>query len=496
VGNQHADITNSLLAGRYRLGRVVGRGGMADVRSAYDELAGRTVAVKLFRTDLDQPESAARREAEGRIARELEHPGLVKVYETSFDGDRAFLVMELVLGSTLEELSAEGPLPLTQTADLGAQLADTLASVHAAGIVHRDVKPSNVLLASAGRGCWRTKLTDFGISRKLDATRLTSTGLLVGTARYLSPEQAAGEPAGFASDVYALGLVLLECVTGKKSYPGNIVETTVARLTRPPDIPATLGPLGELLTRMTARQPADRPAMAEVATRLRALADGDVTLTRPVAAARPFPAAAQPALAAQARRLPTLPVRRGLVAAAAAVALVLSGWGLLGGEPVDQATASDDDSAKVNDMKSLDPPADAPSAQADPPASLPGSGSGVQKPAGNRLDGPRHGSGGQGAGGPGGDAKDGRGTKDGSKNRGDRKDRGGEDRSDRKDRGGKKDRGSDDGPRSSKPINRTDKPNKPNGSGSDKPAKGGDRDDKGSNGKGGDNGKGAGKDKR
>lgn len=337
MAKQHTEVTNTLLAGRYRLGRVIGRGGMADVRSAYDELAGRTVAVKLFRTDLDEPESAARRQAEGRIARELVHPGLVRVYDTSFEGERAFLVMELVLGSTLEELAADGPLPLSQVADLGSQLADTLASVHAAEIVHRDVKPSNVLLASAGRGRWRTKLTDFGISRKIDATRLTSTGLLVGTARYLSPEQAAGEDVGVASDVYSLGLVLLECLTGEKPYPGNIIETTVARLTRPPEIPASLGPVAELLCRMTAREPTARPAMVEVASRLRSLAELDETAVGglPVEAMR---AAEEPPLASATGRAAR--TRHTLVGAAAALALVGSLIGVLGNDPPSNATAS------------------------------------------------------------------------------------------------------------------------------------------------------------
>jgi serine/threonine protein kinase len=364
VGSTHTDVTGTLLAGRYRLGRVLGRGGMSEVRSAFDELAGRTVAVKLFRTDLDEPGLDERRESEWRIAEKIQHPGVVRVHAAASHGGRSFLVMELVLGSTLEELAADGPIAPDVVADLGAQLADTLAAVHEAGVIHRDVKPSNVLLASAGRGRWQTKLTDFGISRHVDGTRLTSTGLLVGTARYLSPEQAAGEPAGLPSDVFSLGLVLLECLTGTKSFPGSLVETTVARLTRPPDIPERLGSFGELLSAMTARRPEDRPTMAQAAAALHVLAARPDPLAVP-ARATSSPTVITPAPVAptgQAQPAARRRVRRSLVGAAAALALGVSLTGLLGNDPADRATASsvptagDGNDAKAGAEPSLTPP--------------------------------------------------------------------------------------------------------------------------------------------
>lgn len=262
--------TPALLAGRYELGPVIGTGGMARVHRATDTLLGRPVAVKLFRLDSD-PMHAARIQNEARTLASVQHPGLVAVFDAGTwsreDGaDVPYLIMELVDGPTLAECCLDGSLPPDEGSRIGAELADALGHVHACGIVHRDVKPANILLD----GSRRPKLTDFGIARIVDNARYTQTGLTVGTAAYLSPEQVRGQDVGAPSDVYSLGLVLLEVLTGRREYDGNSVETALARLERPPQVPEGLGePLQTLLTRMTASDPQQRPTAAEVAAALR-----------------------------------------------------------------------------------------------------------------------------------------------------------------------------------------------------------------------------------
>jgi serine/threonine protein kinase len=167
-------------------------------------------------------------------------------------------------------------MPSHQVAEIGARLADALAYVHGEGLIHRDVKPANVLLGHDGR----VRLTDFGIARLVDAAKVTATGLTVGTASYLSPEQVTAEPVGTAADVYSLGLVLLECLTGKREYPGSAVEVALARLSRPPHVPPDLADgWPGLLTAMTDRDPAQRPICAEVAEDLHAIAAGGQATT-------------------------------------------------------------------------------------------------------------------------------------------------------------------------------------------------------------------------
>jgi serine/threonine protein kinase len=167
-------------------------------------------------------------------------------------------------------------MPSERVAEIGAWLADALAYVHGEALIHRDVKPANVLLGQDGR----VRLTDFGIARLVDAAKVTATGLTVGTASYLSPEQVTAEPVGTAADVYSLGLVLLECLTGKREYPGSAVEVALARLSRPPHVPSDL-PAGwpGLLTAMTDRDPARRPTCAQVAADLHAIASGGQATT-------------------------------------------------------------------------------------------------------------------------------------------------------------------------------------------------------------------------
>jgi eukaryotic-like serine/threonine-protein kinase len=268
---------------RYELGDVLGRGGAATVYRALDRHTGRHVAIKLYEIALstgDRPQHQAELSALVR----LRHPGLARLYDTGIHRDCVFLVMQLIDGEPLSQRIERGPLPVATVVELGWQLASTLAYVHARGVIHRDVKPGNVLVDATDR-CF---LTDFGVSRLVDATRCTVSGMALGTPAFLAPEQVRGQRLGPAIDIYALGLVLLEALTGTKEYPGGAVESAVARLHRPPHIPPTLpARLRFLLRAMTVDDPAVRPDAATVASRLRALRDGDRTVETPTV--RPGP---------------------------------------------------------------------------------------------------------------------------------------------------------------------------------------------------------------
>ncbi|WP_159798299.1 serine/threonine-protein kinase [Puerhibacterium puerhi] len=310
----------TVLAGRYELGARLGQGGMADVYRGIDRVLGRPVAVKVLRDSAADESDRARFVVEARTLARLSHPGLVTVLDAGIGCaaedaaarplatpvDQPFLVMELVDGPTLAQVLADGPLDPAEVRSVGVRLADALAYVHSQGVVHRDVKPGNVLL-DADRS---VKLTDFGIVRLLDDNaRHTRTGQTIGTAAYLAPEQVTGGAVTSATDVYALGLLLLEAVTGSRVYPGPTLESALARLHRPPEIPQTLPAAWQLLLdRMTAIDPRARPSATEVADQLRAAPTGS-----------PAPAAS-PALAVDsARETPTaalsVPPRRTPAAA-------------------------------------------------------------------------------------------------------------------------------------------------------------------------------------
>ncbi|MFK4118907.1 protein kinase [Streptomyces longwoodensis] len=266
---QSAWCSERVLGGRYRLDALIGSGGAADVHRAFDDRLKRPVAVKIFRTgtDLDMEE---RFHNEAVILARLHHPGLVTVYDAGRHQGTAFLVMQLIEGPTLKDRIAAGPLSPAETATLGAGLAHALDHAHAAGIVHRDVKPSNIILDRSGR----PHLTDFGISRLLDSTSRTATGALIGTAAYLAPEQVLGRPVGPAADVYALGLVLLECLTSRLEYDGVPLESAIARLHREPVLPDGLpDELASLIREMTDLDECNRPSAHACARRLAALAD-------------------------------------------------------------------------------------------------------------------------------------------------------------------------------------------------------------------------------
>jgi tRNA A-37 threonylcarbamoyl transferase component Bud32 len=248
-----------LLAGRYEVGRLIGSGGTARVYRAYDLRLTREVAVKIYDRDvvaLDQ----RRRLREMSIQGSITHPGVVALLDSGTDHGRTYLVMQLVEGENLAERLLGGPMPAAEVTALADGLAEALAHVHALRVVHRDLKPANVFLSADG-----PLIGDFGIAHALDTTHITGTGVVPGTAAYLAPEQVGGEPAGPPADVYALGLILLECATGRREYPGTMIEAAMARLTRPPRVPEDLPPsLAHTLRRMTQREPADRPTAAEV----------------------------------------------------------------------------------------------------------------------------------------------------------------------------------------------------------------------------------------
>jgi serine/threonine protein kinase len=309
-----------VVAGRYRLDRLVGRGGTAEVWQATDTSLGRTVALKLVTAPHDA--SAVRAADEARTLAQLSHPSLVQVYDAGTDDEgRPWVVMEFVQGDTLADAMRRGPLPVARVAEVGAAVAEGLAHVHARGLLHRDVKPANVLLGRDGT----VKLTDFGIARLVDAAKVTSTGLMVGTASYLAPEQVSGEPVGPAVDVYALGLVLLEALTGIREYDGPAVEAAMARLHRDPTLPASLPPgFAPVIAALTAREPADRPTAAEAARALRGLQVGDATTVL----APPRPAARTTALPSPAAPAPARSRTGWWVAAAAVVVLGLGAGGV------------------------------------------------------------------------------------------------------------------------------------------------------------------------
>ncbi|MFC8535330.1 protein kinase [Streptomyces sp. NPDC057249] len=307
----HAEV----LSGRYRLDEPLGSGGAADVHRGFDLRMRRPVAVKVFRTDtsLDAEESWR---GEAEILARLHHPGLVTAFDAGHHDGRAFLVMQLIEGTTLKNHIAEGPLSPDAAAALGAGLAEALAHAHEAGIVHRDVKPSNILLDSAHR----PYLADFGISRPLDATTRTVADTLVGTAAYLSPEQVLGRPVGRPADIYALGLVLLECLTGRLEYGGGPVEAAIARLHRPPALPLDAPEeFRALLGRMTAKEDEARPTARDCARALTEMA-GDVEPTSTPASVPPPRAGDDDARPARGRTA----MAGGGVALAAVAAVVLA----------------------------------------------------------------------------------------------------------------------------------------------------------------------------
>ncbi|MFD6067684.1 serine/threonine-protein kinase [Amycolatopsis lurida] len=247
------------LAGRYEVGELLGRGATARVFRAWDLREGREVALKLFHADT-MLRDERRREQEIQTLSAVRHPGLVPLYDAGSDDGYTYLTMRLVEGPNLAQRLRSGPLRQEEVVELAARLTDALAHVHAHGITHRDLKPANILIAEDG-----PLIGDFGVAHAFDATRVTETGGVVGTAAYMAPEQVRGENVGPPADIYSLGLVLLECLSGEREYTGTPVEAAVGRLHRPPRIPGGLSvTMTTLLRGMTARKPSQRPTAAAI----------------------------------------------------------------------------------------------------------------------------------------------------------------------------------------------------------------------------------------
>ncbi len=235
------------LSGRYRLQRLIATGGMGQVWEAVDSRLGRRVAVKVLKQEYSSdPEFIERFRAEARTVAMLNHPGIAAVHdygETEMDGEgrTAYLVMELVNGEPLNSvIKRTGRLSLRHALDMLEQTGRALQVAHAAGLVHRDVKPGNILITPTGQ----VKLTDFGIAKAVDAAPVTQTGMVMGTAQYIAPEQALGEDATAASDVYSLGVVGYEAVSGKRPFTGDGALTVAMKHIKetPAPLPADLPP--------------------------------------------------------------------------------------------------------------------------------------------------------------------------------------------------------------------------------------------------------------
>lgn len=267
TADSRAPEVGSILADRYKLVRRIARGGMGEVFEAEDRQLGRRVAVKVFRSAASG--DRLRFDAEVVVLARLSHPGLVQVFDAGEQSGDAYVVLELIDGPTLRSVLANrGPLPAEQVAAIGLAVADALAYVHGQGVVHRDVTPSNVLCDQEGR----PRLADFGIARLMDTTRVTRTATTVGTVAYMSPEQVQGRDVTPAADVYSLGLVLLELLTGQTGFVGSAQEVAVARLVRPPDVSGAPAAWRPLLAAMTHRAPDNRATAAEAGATLAGLA--------------------------------------------------------------------------------------------------------------------------------------------------------------------------------------------------------------------------------
>ncbi|MER6131691.1 protein kinase [Streptomyces sp. NPDC001815] len=277
-------IPGLLVTGRYRLAESIGQGGMGRVWRAVDEVLDRQVAVKEMRIDgMDQEDARTRRERtlrEARATARIDHPNVVRVYDVVDEGERLWIVMELVDGRSLERVVAEdGPLTVRDTARIGLELVAALGQVHAGGVLHRDIKPGNVLVE---RRAGRVVLTDFGIAAIQNAEALTMAGMLVGSPDYMAPERVSGRPQGPPSDLWSLGATLCAALGGRSPFSRATTFATLhAVLYEEPEIPAAAGELRDLLTSLLQKDPAGRPGLEELAEALGPVADGSTGTAAP-----------------------------------------------------------------------------------------------------------------------------------------------------------------------------------------------------------------------
>ncbi|HEU0206209.1 MAG TPA: protein kinase, partial [Pseudolysinimonas sp.] len=264
--------------GRYQLSSRIAIGGMGEVWEATDLVIGRTVAIKILKDEyLGDPGFLERFRAEARHAALVNHEGIANVFDYGEEDGSAYLVMELVPGEALSTiLERERILPTDKVLDIVAQTASALQAAHMAGLVHRDIKPGNLLITPEGR----VKITDFGIARIADQVPLTATGQVMGTVQYLSPEQASGHPASPTTDIYSLGIVAYECLAGRRPFTGESqVAIAMAQINEaPPELPVTIAePVRNLVYACIAKRPEDRPASsAHLARAAQALRRGDI----------------------------------------------------------------------------------------------------------------------------------------------------------------------------------------------------------------------------
>jgi eukaryotic-like serine/threonine-protein kinase len=270
-------VLDTLPAGhRYQLGEWIGAGGYSQVWRAKDTLLDRDVAVKLLHAGYAADSQAvARFAAEARHCGALNHENIARVYDYGEPGPQSppYLVMELVEGQSLADRLEHGPLSVPQALDVIAQAAAGLAAAHNAGIIHRDVKPANLLLSRSGT----VKITDFGISHAIGSAPVTASGMIIGTTGYVAPERAAGAQGGAASDLYALGMVGYECLAGIPPFSGTAIEQALAHRAQPlPPLPATVpAEVADFVAQLADKDPAHRPgSAAEVASRAWQLRNG------------------------------------------------------------------------------------------------------------------------------------------------------------------------------------------------------------------------------
>ncbi len=355
---------SQVIAGRYELKETVGAGGMSTVYCAFDTLLERNVALKVLHDQYGGDEEYVERfRREARAVAQLSHPNIVTVIDRGEEDGKQFIVFELVDGENLKELVARGgPLPVRRVLELGLEVGRALAFAHAQGLIHRDVKPQNVLLNGDGLA----KVTDFGIARSIDAVGQTETGTVLGTSHYIAPEQARGERVDAQTDVYSFGVVLHELLTGAVPYPGdNFLSVAMKHVNDPvpsvldtrPDVPIRLA---TLIERCLAKQPADRPAsMDEVVAELEAVQadldareDGEGTMIMrkpPVVPARP---PEQKRRSPRDRRTPLWLLLLGLLLLAAAVGGIL--LATLGDDS--PGSAADGAPVTLQGVASYDPP--------------------------------------------------------------------------------------------------------------------------------------------